>query len=430
MTATAGNRIRFFYGWYLPIAGSALGMVCGVYLNYGFGVYLPAIIEETGWSRAAASGVYGILGAEIGLFAPVYGYLIERFGPRKLLFSGSIIGGIGLYLLSTTDSLLMFYVYFSLTGLGFTSFTFAPIAAVVSWFNQWRALSIGIITAGFSLGGMLIPALQWSVLSYGWRTALLIGACIAFVVCVPLSLVFRDRPGPYGYGVDGVADTETTDPSTTNEESEKFTAKSLRELKTRRYVFLALLYLVILVGFAGMLPHLLVHYGDMGLGAALGAYAFTLYGVSSLVGRVGGGLIADRFDKRRVIALGCAMTGLGLLGTAYTSEFWQVVVFFVLLLAVGFAITVPSAVPALIGDIYGSRRFPMMYSLVLMPGTTMVLVAPAVFGWVADTTGTYHLALVVAAFLALAGIPLALALPKGPVPAAGQDVFSAGDKNA
>ena len=65
--------------------------------------------DDLGWSYTQVSLAYSLRGAEVGLLAPLIGLLIDRHGPRRLMFWGIIIIGFGLLLMSRTTSLAMFY---------------------------------------------------------------------------------------------------------------------------------------------------------------------------------------------------------------------------------------------------------------------------------------------------------------------------------
>ena len=62
---------------------------------------------------------------------------------------------------------------------------------------------LGMALSGVGLGGFLVPALRWSIVQYGWRTAAFGVGLVAWVVCMPIALVMRRRPEHYGYLPDG-----------------------------------------------------------------------------------------------------------------------------------------------------------------------------------------------------------------------------------
>ena len=217
-------RQGFFFGWYLPIAALVLVLCYGLFLVYGFGVFLPEIIKETGWSKAQAAGVYGVLGAEVGLLAPIYGVIVDRFGSRKPMVIGSALSAVGLLLLSQVESLVSYYACFTLAGLGFGVYYFGPMAAIANWFKKNRALCMGIVLSGAGASSLLLPLLQSLVSDYGWRATMLGTGVATFLVCVPLSLLFRFRPEPYGYTVDGLPPSQDSN----SDETDQTTSSNIR----------------------------------------------------------------------------------------------------------------------------------------------------------------------------------------------------------
>lgn len=99
---------KVFYGWWVVGASFLIALYVGGVIFYGFTAIFEPIANEFGWSYTQISLVASLRGLEIGLFAPVAGIIADRWGPRRLIFSGVTITAAGLILLSTTTSLGMF----------------------------------------------------------------------------------------------------------------------------------------------------------------------------------------------------------------------------------------------------------------------------------------------------------------------------------
>ncbi len=400
----------FFYGWYLPAAALVMTLCYGIFLIYGFGVLLPSIIEETGWSRAEAAGVYGILTAEVGLLGPVYGTIISRFGSRVPMIFGSVLGGVGLMLMSRSNTLIMFYASFAASAAGFGVFYFGPTAAITNWFKKNRGLCIGIVLAGSSLSGAFLPVLQWAVDSFGWRETLMMGGGITILLCVPLSLVFRFRPEPYGYTVDG--DTKSVVTSADGAASSKLSledsyyTKLANLVKHKSFWFLICYYIVINVSVTAIFPHIVVYFKDVGIAEATTALVFSAYAIVSIISRIGGGAIGDRYNKRYTLAIASFILALGMFGTGFISSTWHVI-FFVLLIGPAFSVTL-SVVPTLVADVFGARAFAIAFSWIMLPGMLVSLVGPGTVGWLADVNGTYRYAFLGLAVIILSSVPMIL----------------------
>ena len=84
-----------FYGWWIVGAIFIISAYISGIIAFGFTSVFGPLANEFGWSYAQVSIAASIRGLEIGLFAPVVGLLLDRLGPRKLIFTGAFITGLG-----------------------------------------------------------------------------------------------------------------------------------------------------------------------------------------------------------------------------------------------------------------------------------------------------------------------------------------------
>ena len=98
-----------FYGWWIVGGSFLIALYVGGAFFYGFTAFFEPIADELSWSYAEISFAFSLRGLETGILAPVFGLLVDRFGPRRLIFFGAIIAAGGLILLSRSNSLVMFY---------------------------------------------------------------------------------------------------------------------------------------------------------------------------------------------------------------------------------------------------------------------------------------------------------------------------------
>ena len=116
------------------------------------------------------------------ILSPVVGYLLDRFGTKKIVCSGCFILALGLLLSSTIDSLWQLYIFFGLiSAVGITFTGMVPHVFLVSeWFASNRASAIGFVYAGTGVGILLLaPLSEWLLSSWGWPRAFQIfpGSC-------------------------------------------------------------------------------------------------------------------------------------------------------------------------------------------------------------------------------------------------------------
>ena len=109
---------RVFYGWWVVFACFVIALYMSGVVFYGFTAIFEPIADEFGWSYTQISIAASIRGLEAGLLAPFVGLLVDRWGPRRLIFGGVVFIGLGLMLLSQSTSLGVFYAAFILMSLG------------------------------------------------------------------------------------------------------------------------------------------------------------------------------------------------------------------------------------------------------------------------------------------------------------------------
>jgi MFS family permease len=145
---------KIFYGWWIVLSCSLLGLIVGGTVFYGFTAFFLPIKEEFGWSHTLISLAGSLQIAEVGLFAPVAGFLADRFGARRLVIWGVITVGIGLLILSRTQTLLVFYLSFLLTSFGAGGCTAVVLTtAIANWFHKKIGIALGLMGAG--VGGAI-----------------------------------------------------------------------------------------------------------------------------------------------------------------------------------------------------------------------------------------------------------------------------------
>jgi sugar phosphate permease len=176
---------------------------------YAFSVFYVALLEEFGWGRGEAAGVYSVFMIVTGIGALFAGAFADRFGPGRVIACGAILLAVGLLFCSQVSALWQFYLYFGvLVGLGVSVSGWTPCVTMINrWFSVRLGFALGIASAGIGVGIMVVvPVVQFLISSFGWRTAFMWLAAMVFLGLVPVGLiVLRGRPEDLGQKVDGDA---------------------------------------------------------------------------------------------------------------------------------------------------------------------------------------------------------------------------------
>src|SRR5882762_10032892 len=164
---------------------------------YGLPFFFDFWVKDFGWSRATVTSGMAfakvIVGPLFGFFA---GWVIDRFGPRRLMLSGIIMGGIALIGLSVMTSLWQFYVFYFFNALGYMCGGPLPNQVLISrWFTKSRGRAMGIAYLGVGIGGMLVPQIaRWLNVEFGWHQALIILGAIMITIAFPVAWFVKERP--------------------------------------------------------------------------------------------------------------------------------------------------------------------------------------------------------------------------------------------
>ena len=394
---------QVFYGWWIVVACFVIALYMAGVVFYGFTAIFEPIAEEFGWSYTQISIAASIRGLEVGLLAPVVGILVDRWGPRKLIFGGLLITGLGLILLSQVTSIGMFYVSFILMSIGISSCGISvTVTAVANWFRRRVGLATGIMICGYGASGVLVPVMVGLIDTYQWRTAMIILALGMLVICLPLALVVRHKPEQYGYLPDGEESGTAIAAERLLAPPESEVSISTRQaLKAPAFWYITLGLLPQYIAVPAVITHVMPYLSSIGFTRAMSGLVATAIPLLSIGGRFGFGWLADKYEKKRLSAVALLLFMLGLICFEYTSVgLVGLLVPFLILFGVGYGGNV-TMLGVLVREYFGRGNFGTIIGLmwgILMMGN---MVGPPLVGWVFDNWGSYQWA-----WLALAGLTI------------------------
>jgi len=411
------RRPRVFYGWVVLVAALTI-TGAGYALRNIFSVFYPVLVEEFGWERGGTALMFSIHVLVYGLTAPLAGSLVDRFDPRVTFSVGACVMGTGIALCSLATAQWQFYLLYGVVvAVGVSMTGVSPFNAILSrWFVRRRAIVFGILSLGFGMSLVAAPAVQSLISSFGWQNAFVAIGIFTVAVIVPVSVLLMCRsPNEKGLLPDGASrpPTKPEVPSAPREisgpRSEWIgTAWTLRRaLKTYQF------WLLFLVNFCMMgvaqhiaIAHQVYFFRDVGYEPMLAATAFSVFGISLMVGYLCGSL-SDRLGRERVFIPGCLTSAAGaslLFLITDASQPWMLFLFAVLFgTGMGAAITSYFATMA---DLFQGRYFGSIQGSVIVGFALGGAVSPWLAGFLHDVTGSYFIAFVaiVGALLLCAGL--------------------------
>lgn len=379
---------KIFYGWWIVLACFLIGLYVGSVVFFGFTAFFEPIREEFGWSYTQISLAASLRGLEMGLFAPLVGYLADRFGPRKITFYGVIMVGLGMILLSRMQSLLLFYSSFVLIGLGAAGCAGVVLTtAVGNWFHKKVGLAIGVMVSGFGVSGLFIPLIVRLIEILGWRhTLILLGAGL-WALCLPLSLIIRNKPEQYGDFPDGEKTGKTPRNGKSGDPEKEMSFKEA--IRRRAFLYLTFVDGIRMMGVMAVVTHVMPYLSSVGVPRSTAALVAGAIPVVSIIGRLGLGRLADVFNKKILIALSLLLMALGMTAFCYIQRGWFPIIVFLALFSPGFGGMMVLR-GAFVREYFGRSSLGKLLGLIRGAAAAGGIIGPTLAGFAFDILGNYH----------------------------------------
>ena len=414
---------RVFYGWWIVlIAALSAAIASGAFFS-GFSAFFLPLTEEFDVSRGALSSVVSISSLSTGLVAPFQGYLTDRFGPRRVIYVGVTMMGLGFVLISTAQSFILFAVYlivFIPVGANM-GFLFPALTAVGNWFIKRRGTAFGMAMSGFGLGLALVVVTNYLVESLGWRGAAVTLGLFVWGVGFPLGSLVRHRPEQYGMLPDGekqLVDSSAPDAPAVPMETD-FTAREA--LRASAFWWMCLSFSCRSFVNVALAVHFIPAMQGKGFSSGTAAALLGLLGFLTIVSRLGNGLLADVVNKRQLAMGQAAIITVSMLIFVWSTSLWQVVIFLVL-----YASTTGgggSLMFTMLAEQFGRKSFATINGFGLTVGVIGSALGPAFAGFSFDATDSYDVAFYGLSLVAFVAV-LAMLMTKRPSPrvAAGHEI--------
>ena len=392
---------RIFYGWWVVVACFFIALYVGGAAIYSFTVIFEPIVNEFGWSYTQVSVAAALRGTEISLLAPIFGILVDRWGPRRLIFAGVVITGVGLILLSYITSLGTFYGAFIILAIGMGTCTNAVlIPAIVNWFHGRAGVAIGIMLCGWGLSGLLVPVVVELINQLGWRGTMFALGVSIWIICLPLSLLVRREPRQHGCLPNAGANHTAIDGGPTQAQASEVNIGAKQALKSRMFWHIVLSQMAQGMIFVAVITHVMPYLSNIGIARVTSGLVAGAIPLASIPGRLGFGWLGDRFDNRWIMAGGFALMSLSLVCFQYASA---LLVPFIILFGISYGGNF-TIVAVLLRGYVGESKFATIYGFLFGLGAIVGVIGPLLAGWVFDNQGSYQGIWLAFAGLAVAGL--------------------------
>jgi len=395
-----------YHGWWVVAALFLSGFMLFGGGLYSFILMVPVMGNEFHWSRAASGGIV----SAFWLTAPVAlvgGFLLRRFGARRLLVAGVLIEAICLVAFALTSTFSTMYALRALMGLGKVLLAICTPVAIARWFSRHFGLGCAISWAGWHLGGLVLsPITGVAVAAIGWRRAC-VGLAVAMILIglLPLLLAMRIKgPQELGVGLDG-------DELDSGVATKLFPDAPLTSSSGIRVLVLSPHFWLIAAGticswtaYAGALTHQSGLVKNSGASGGWASLALGSTAAFAAIGTLASGWIVGRWNLVTVGLITHGLLSAGVLGLLLFSQTDAIAALGVQSVCLGLSIGAGNVFwTTVLKRRLGDSAFDYNYSIWYFFVVATLLTAPVIAGFLYDATGTYTVALIFLLATALAG---------------------------
>jgi MFS family permease len=378
------------------ICGAAI-VTLSMGIRHGFGLWMPPITTERGWSRETFAFAIALQNLAWGLAGPIAGLIADKYGAFRVLVVGALLYALGLVGMGLATSGLMFNATTGLVmGMAQAGTTYAVVYGVIARQvpAERRSWAMGITAAAGSFGQFLMVPVEGGLISaFGWQEALFILACASLAIA-PLALGLREPPRP-------AAPAGTREQSVMEALREAFAYPSFRWLTAGYFVCG---FQVVFIGI-----HMPSYLKDQGLTPDVATTALALIGLFNVIGTYAAGSLGQRWPKTWILSTIYALRSVAIVVFLLVPVTpWSVYVFSSVM-GVLWLSTVPPT-NAIVAQIFGVRYMSMLGGIVFLNHQLGSFMGAWLGGALYDRTGSYDavwwIAVALGVFAALANLPV------------------------
>ena len=341
---------------------------------------------------------------------------------------GAVVMTIGLLIFANMHSIQIFLLAALIIALGQgMGAHMAYITPVMHWFKRKRGRASSVLAMGRGWGYVGALPITFLLVRYGWRGAATVAAIVSLVVTIPMALVLRHHPEPYGYLRDGArippADDTASGRSPGSAVDESFTVKAA--MRTLPFWMVLLANIFYSFSTSTNHVHMITHMRFTGFSAPAAALVITFYGAVQVVGRLGSGWLGDKVGRHRLLLISFPMMGVGWVAIAMISPdtLWWSVPLYYLTYGLGQAAHTVTQ-QTIVADFFGPRRYATIRGVMNPMSVVGGIIGPLFAGFMFDAFESYKLAFFImgpvialgAPAIFMAGKPT-LSTEPGPAPA-------------
>jgi MFS family permease len=398
------NMLPLSYSHVIVLVSTIIAIIVEGLL-FIFGVFFEPLILEFGWERAITAGAFSLFGIVRLPIIFLGGRLTDRFGSRVVLSACGFFLGLGYMLMSQVNALWQFYLFYGvLVGIGMGLYWVPLMAVVLRWFDQGRALALGIVASGIGVGQLIFPPVAtWLISVHGWRLSYLIlgGICIGGVILAAQFL--RQNPKEKGAATHGGKRAVKKKRADTGDVSARVAVCS------QQFWIFCGMFASWIFCLAVIVVHIVIHATGTGMSPTSAANIIAIIGIAGIGGRLTLGHLADVIGLKPVLILCLALSSAAFLWLVLAQGEWSIYLFAAVF---GIAYGTFEVLQApIMAQLFGLASFGTIFGIALAFSSLGFILGPIAAGYIFDTTSSYHLVFLICIGISLISLGCAALLP-------------------
>ena len=350
-------------------------------LRQTFGLFFEAFENGLGVTRTEFGLAIGIQMLFWGIFAPIFGFLADKFGGSKAVLIGFIIFGLGIFTLYAGPNT---GIYFQIslgvlvgTALGATAIG-VPVSEVGKHFpNETRTLATGYVTAAASVGYFLSPLFtQYSLGGVGWEQTL---KYFMYFIVFGLITSFFLLP------------SKTIINSSQADRDQTFISAIKEAFAHKGYVLLVLGFFV--CGFQITLvgTHVPGYMQDRGMAGWSATIILALIGFFNIFGTLGMGFLGTKYRKKNLLCILYALRAVSICVFIFSPPSLLNSIIFGITFGLLWLSTVPPT-NGIVAQIFGTKYLSTLFGIVFLCHQFGAFAGAFLGGYFYDLYGSYDYA--------------------------------------
>ena len=366
---------------YRPAAAAFLVMMAMSLPSTCMSFFLGPICDHLQVGRGSVSIIFSLMTVTGAVMNPVLGQYAGKNGVRNILLVSGLWTGVGFFLLSTANSLLVLY------GAAFAMGAFATSCVALcgnvivqqAYMGPQASGILGVVMAGSGVGGMIFSLIIPGIIgTQGWQSGMRFMAVLWFGLLWVAALILGNVKPMQVSAANGAVGLGMT------------RQEALKSPK----LYLQMVVIIVICACCGVqqqIPSLLAAYGFEAGRVSVMVSMLTAF---LAVGKVAQGILYGRLGIQKGGYLMMTVFAAGFLALTAKTLIYPGLI----LLAFGLGIYT-TLLPQVTRATFGSREYASIWALIATAGSVGSFIATPVWGLVYDLTGSYTVGLIVAPVL-------------------------------